>query len=425
MTTIIYAQATYDQDFPLTKKCVERMTKYGTIDAVVIVEDGSLNESQRRWLSQKGCKVKTIEFRDNLPEMRNHYLAEAKKIDMTAWLCVSDPDELYCEELVKDLRKIINWAEKEGFNQLGINCEERFAYFEWLDELDKLKEIPSGYRQSNFWKYLIFKLSPDLMYEGVGETKNVHETWFSPYEPWRTINLPKKYYYTHTKSVVKIWRNAARNLFISGGGDNVGTLNPMWVKLREICNNLKIRDWRSFEGYLKKGNVAPELKKWLIEALQVRPTNYGIETRETAKYYFALHPEEITPEIEEKIKNPPKLTPELEVENYVMQQYFRCLGRHPDLGGLKHYTEAILSGKIARDELPTILMSSPEYIEKFKGKPIEAWVTKCYIDILERQPDEEGLRVYVDHIVKGRIRKKDLPEILRRSQEYRLRFGGG
>jgi len=359
---LAFCQCTYQGDFDDTLVCVERAHKY--VDYVIIVEDGSLNELQRQKLkAYPNLILKTVEFKDNIPEYRNAYLEEAKKLGVD-WVIVSDPDELFCEELFKDIRQIIDWAEANGYNMLGVNCRECFENVEWLDDLDKLKESPGGYRESDFWKNLIFKLYPDLKYTGVGKTGTVHETWFSS-TPWRAINLPKKYYYEHRKSALKIWRNAARNLFIGGGGDNVGDLNPYWVELRQICDKLGIKTWKQFEEYLKKGKVAPELMDWLIRALRAPPTDYGVETRETAKYYFALHPEEITPGVEYLLKNPPEMDEGTKIETYVRKMYFKVLGRHPDRGGLEYYKRLILSGEITKEQLPDILRSSPEYREKF------------------------------------------------------------
>lgn len=157
----------------------------------------------------------------------------------------------------------------------------------------------------------------------------------------------------------------SRNLFIGGGGDNCGDLNPYWVELRQICDELGIKTWKEFEEYLKKGNVDPKLKAWLIKALQAPPTDYGTETRETAKYYFALHPNEITPEIDYLLKHPPKMTREIEIENYVRKCYFAVLGRHPDREGLEYYKKLILEGAIKQEDLPNILRSSKEYRQKF------------------------------------------------------------
>ena len=397
--TVIYCQATYHDDFEDTVKCVERVSPH--VDYTIIVEDGTLTGQQRAWLKAKGSIVKTFEFKDNLPEMRQQYLEEAKKIDPNAWIAVSDPDELYSEELAENLRTLVEQAEAEGYNMLPIHARDQFQSVEWLDELDRLKEVPGGYRETDYWKpLLLFKLNPDTRYLGVGETKNVHETLESSI-PWRPQNLPKKFFYVHKKSALKIWRNASRNMFISGGGDNVGRLNKFWVELREICNSLGIKTWKQFEDRLKKGNVDEMLKKWLVDVLQAPPTRWGIETRETAKYYFAMHPEEITAEIKERVQTVPKMTPQIEVENYVIHCYYKVLGRHPDAEGLRNYADAILSGQLKREALPNILRSSKEYREKF-GKPVR----------------EEKVRLSVPVDVDIRITEADFVKALAKSDVY-------
>lgn len=362
--TIIYCQATYDQDYQDTLKCVERVSPY--MDYTIIVEDGTLTLEQKQKLeSYPNVKVKTVEFKDNLPEYRNAYLEEAKKIDPYAWILVSDPDELFSESLMKDIRLIVAELEKNGYNMAGINCHEYFEHVEWLDKLDLLKETPGGYRESNFWKNLLFKLSPHLRYQGVGKSKTVHETWYSPDMPWVPVNLPKEYWYEHRKSALKIWRNAARNVFMGGGGDNLGDLIPQWRELRQICNELGITSWRQYEEHIKKGNINPKLKNFLIKCLSLPATNWGTEYREMAKWYFALHKNEVTPEILEKIKAPPPMPKQSEIEAYVTQCYFKILGRHPDEQGKAFYTKAIMEGKMPKEALPQMLMNSQEYKQKF------------------------------------------------------------
>jgi hypothetical protein len=121
---------------------------------------------------------------------------------------------------------------------------------------------------------------------------------------------------------------------------------------------------------MRKGKVDEKLKQWLIQALQVPATNYGTETRETAKWYFAMHRDEVTPEIMERIKTVPPMPQESEVEAWVTKCYFDVLGRHPDGEGKKVYTNHILAGRIKKEDLPKILMQSEEYREKFMRKRV-------------------------------------------------------
>jgi len=211
----------------------------------------------------------------------------------------------------------------------------------------------------------------------------------------------------------------SRNVYQSGGGNDLGDRVPEWVELRSICNALGISCWREYEAYLKRGNVDPLLKKFLIKCLDMPRTDFGVEYRQMSLMYWAIHPDELTPEILYKIKNPPKMTPEQEVEWFVVSQYRQILGREPDDAGRRHYTQAILEGRIRREDLPKILMMSEEYRQKFNIDETVQWVIASYRQVLKRDPDEEGLRVYVDHIVKGRINREDLPRILMESDEYR------
>jgi len=370
---IVYCQATWREDFEDTKRCIERVSPH--VDATIIAYDDTLTDGQRKWLQDNEARYRLVlvkyKFEDNMPEMRNAYLEKAKELGAD-WVCVSDPDELYSEELAKNLRRLITEYDAQGYNLLPVHAVDQFEAVEWLDDLDLLKEAPGGYRETSFWKpLLIFKLYPDTHYEGVGETRSVHEMIRSSV-PWRSKNLPKEYHYVHRKSALRIWRNAARNMYIGGGGDNVGALNKYWVRLREITARLGITSWKDFEDFVKKGTDDEEFHAWMLEALQAPPTNWGTETRETAKWYYALHKDQITPEVRERLENPPKMTPEIEVENYVTRCYFQVLGRHPDEEGKNHYTRMILEGRLKKEELPAVLRQSTEFKQKFGGVPAPA-----------------------------------------------------
>jgi len=424
--TFIYGQITYNKAYEGTKRCVQEISPY--VDHVIIIceKQRPFTSEQKQELLKHGNVILLEKpFNDNIPEFRNHYLNKAKELARgKTWLCVSDSDEYYCEELRKNLRKIIAEYDAKGYNQLGIRCRERFLVHEWMDEIDKLKELPIGFRESNYYKLLIFKICCDkLHYEGIGTSKTVHETWFCPIHQWKPIYLPPHLTYEHIKNTWQTWRNSARNVFCGGGGNNLGDLIPEWTQLKAICTSLGIKNWAEYEANLKRGNINPLLKNFLIKSLEMPRTDYGVEYRQMALWYFSMHKNELTPEILHKIKNPPKLTHEQETEYYVIRCYREVLGREPDDQGRQHYTKAILEGKIKREELIPILMASEEYKRKFNIPEIEHYVTKCYVEVLRRQPDRWGLRTYVEHIKAGRIKKEELPQILRESEEYTRKFG--
>ncbi len=370
---VAFCQITFRRDWELTKQHIRDWLDH--VDYVIIVVDETVPpeevEKTRKKFNSPKLIIKQVEFPDHIPEFRNYYVEEAKRLGVS-WIVVSDADEWINEQTRKDIYKICSWAEEHGFTQVGICCREAFEPVEWLpfDRLDELKEYPGGYRESDYYKFLINKICCEkFRYEGVGVTKTVHEQWGCPIHKQRGVYLPKdKYWYEHRKSALDIWRNAARNLFLGGGGDNCGPINEMWMELRKICREkLGITKWKDFEEYITSGKpLPPELIDWIKRALVWKATDYGIETRETAKWIIFYHRYLLDDsDIKYGVEHPPKLTEEDEVENFVRKCYFAVLGRHPDREGLEFWKKAILEGKIKKEDLPKYLRSSPEYQEKF------------------------------------------------------------
>ena len=198
----------------------------------------------------------------------------------------------------------------------------------------------------------------------------MHEIWGSVSHPWNPTNLPDPYRYTHRKSTLRIFRNAARNLVTSGGGDAVASINTMWVELRQIMDGLGLADWPSFEKYVmeeRPEGLPRPLVDWMVRALVFSATDYGTETRETAKFILYHHRYLLdAPEIKHGLEHPPKPDEKTETEIYVRKAYFQVLGRHPDRDGLDNYVKQIQDGKVSREALPSILMGSPEYKKKFR-----------------------------------------------------------
>jgi CDP-glucose 4,6-dehydratase len=390
---IIYCQATFQNDYEDTQRCVERVSPY--VDATIIVEPGDLTEEQKQWLKDKGCIVKTYEFKDNLPEMRNAYLEEAKKLDPYAWILVSDPDELISEKTCIDLRQIVVAAEAEGNNMIGINAHDIWIDADQMDEGIKQKEAP--YKESGFWKYLIFKIAPDFRYEGIGHAKNVHETWYAPSLYRSAVHLTKEYYYEHRKSLMKIYRNATRNLFIGGSGDNLGDLNPTFVELHQITKKLGIDTWQHFEETMKIGYTYPELFDFIVKHRSDSRYGWESEVREMFTWYFTMHPEENTENWKSEYTAPLPGSRE-EIDNYVTSIYFEVLGRCPDELGKNHYINEILTGRMIKEQLPGIFISSDEYKTKFVSH-LKDGVALCIMGYHDALPMiKESINICVGYV---------------------------
>jgi len=341
---IAYCMMIYGEREDEVRQCIERVRPY--VDRIVLIEDGSLKSEFYRWLQERGCELYYKKWEDNFSDYRNEYLKRVGEKDRgNIWVLVSDPDELFDEVFLKDLRKIIKDS-KNGilYNSLLINSHDRTIY-------------PDGREEtviSDFFKQLCFKYNRGLKYIG-----SPHEMLLGYF---RAIRLDRKYYYTHTKTPFLVWERASRNFHIAGGGNNLREKNPIWKEYRNIVESLGLSEWTKMREYLRNGNIDQRIKDYLIK---YRNRNFIPDADEELRNYFKWYFEYLHPE--ENIGNW-KSEPEPleygswgEVRQYVEQCYMKVLGRHADELGKQSYTELIITGKIKREDLPDILRNSPEY----------------------------------------------------------------
>jgi len=415
MAKVAYCQCTFARDVQRTLECISLMSEH--VDYVFIIADESVSPSQLELISSNFDNVitKRVHFTDDIPAFRNNYLelCEQYKVD---WVLVSDPDELFCHEFARDLRKIIDDLERGGFNLAGINCREQFEAVEWLDELDLLEQCPTGYQKSEYYKHLLFKMREGLRYVGIGIGR-VHET-FNIQHGWKVKLLPDKYYYVHRKSALDIWRNAARNMVIAGGGNNVGDVNPYWTKLRTLMQKYGIKSWMELERCIKERDVPSEMANFFIECLDAPRTNWGIETRMLSKFFLFYNREYLTPDVLSKVREIPKQDKESAAREFVRRCYFSLLARHPDVAGGEYYTQKLLSGDMSEEDVAVAIAESAEFKERMSGLSVEDIVNRCYNLVLGRNVDDSGLQTYGGMLRDGRMTVPQLLRILFRSDEY-------
>ena len=353
--TIIYTQGTYGERFPQTRQCIERVQPCA--DHVIINYD-DFSDEQVKWMLDRGVKAFHHAWEDNFPLMRNQLLEHARAIDPHAWIITSDPDELFSESFVRDIRKILVELDRLGYTQVGVNSHD-------------ITMRADGKRDeniSNFFKMLIFRLDAgQVYYLGVGMSQMVHETLCGD---WRPVTLGREYFYEHIKYEYEVWERGMRNFYCGGGGNNVGATLPNgqpnvpWATLLAITAKLGLKRWRDVREYMRKGNIHPALKEWLIDHRNWNDVpDLASEVREGFKWYKWLHPEELS-EFDSNPTSPP-IGSWGEVREYVHQCYKDVLGRDSDEGGREFYAKAILEGRFKREDLPKVLRQSDEYKQKF------------------------------------------------------------
>ena len=210
---------------------------------------------------------------------------------------------------------------------------------------------------SNFFKQLIFKYEEGVRYVGY-----VHETLLPGLHGWRSANLDPRYYYEHCKTRLEVKERGARNVFVGGGGNNVREKNPMHIQWHKWAKQHNIRDWPQMRAYIKVGHIEPDLKQLFIDHRNDSGWDYENESRDPFIWYKILFPEEMKG-WDSNPQSPSKGSPP-EVMAYVEQQFLEILGRNADDKGKQLYTDSILAGTIKREQLPEMLKNSQEYKQK-------------------------------------------------------------
>jgi len=343
---IVYAMNFYEERMPQVKQCIERVRPY--VDRCVLVYDDTVTEESKKWLKQWGCELYYRKWDNHFSKQRNAYL---EPINEGEWVLVSDPDELFCTELLKDLRKILTEAQKSGINILGINAH------------DITTELDGRVTRSvsDWFKQLLFQYEEGVRYVGC-----VHETLLPSVHGWRAANLDKRYYYEHIKSMIEIKERGARNVFCGGGGNNVKDKNRMYVELHRWADKHMFTDWPAVRAFIRTHGTASitwqELKGIIITHRNDSGWDWENESRDFFLWCKALFPEEFA-EWFSTPTQPSEGSPP-EVMAYVEEQYLKVLGRNADDVGKQEYMRAILQGRIKREELPKILENSEEYKTK-------------------------------------------------------------
>lgn len=109
-------------------------------------------------------------------------------------------------------------------------------------------------------------------------------------------------------------------------------------------------------------------------------------------------------------------------ERIVRRAYQDILDREPDPGGLRLYRSHIIDDGWSESQVRDALRGSPEYREKhtMTRTKAEQIVRNAYLSVLQREPDP-GSRAYVDRVLRDKWTQQDVERDLRKSPEYRNR----
>lgn len=253
-------------------RCIERVKPY--VDRVIVVDGGSIDDTIVTLRNWKSIELYIHPWEDSFSKQRNNYVKHALEDPRSDWMIVSDPDELFSEDACKNFRIL---AETAGaYNAIAFRAESVYIN----------GPIINRSQVKNYWKALMFRLVDGSHYTG-----NPHETYNMP-GGVSEKRVEHKYY--HIKQEGVVWIRATRNVFIGGGGKNLGKDHPLWIDFRRLVKEKTgIDTWRDFNKYLVDGNIDSEIKDQLCKFKEEDGYDGAEEWRQMYKTYFELyHPEE-------------------------------------------------------------------------------------------------------------------------------------
>jgi len=292
---------TYRDDHPLALENIRLSSEH--VDETHVVADDTYDEpllQELRSVITAGTLTQRT-FDDDFVKQCTVHVDIAKESGVD-WVVLAGADEFFCPELWRDLRSIIDRAEKAGSDVVEVNARDQFDTGPFTFDLAEAKSFPVSSRPTDYWKPLICKLWPDFRYTADGYGK-CHCSWGSKSHLRRTLRADG-YHYVHRKSRYMVWKSSARNLFMGGGGANIGKRNPYWVLLRNHLKSMNVTTFRGFEDVLEggSGRVPDILVDWMNSALLGGPIS-GMdswtvsEIVSTAWLFYLHHPEFVTPTV--------------------------------------------------------------------------------------------------------------------------------
>src|SRR5262245_8180017 len=109
-----------------------------------------------------------------------------------------------------------------------------------------------------------------------------------------------------------------------------------------------------------------------------------------------------------------------DVDQIVRRAYLEILDREPDAQGFRLYKDHMLNDGWSEDRVRETLRNSPEFRSKGGMTVAKAQeiVRRAYLEVLKREPDP-GSQGYVDKVMRDRWSQQDVERELRKSDEYR------
>ena len=105
-------------------------------------------------------------------------------------------------------------------------------------------------------------------------------------------------------------------------------------------------------------------------------------------------------------------------DRVVRRAYEDILNREPDAEGLRLYRSRMIDQDWTEQDVREALRKSPEYAQR-SSESADKMIRRAYQDVLGREPDTNGLYSYRNKVLNQGWDEHDVREALRKSSEYR------
>ena len=162
---------------------------------------------------------------------------------------------------------------------------------------------------------------------------------------------------------------------------------------------------QAFQGVLKREPTGSELRRYRVLMNQYNWTEADVRKDLRDR-----------PDYQRYSTNGKSMRPEA----IIRTAYQDILGRDPDPEGLRTYRSNIVDRGWSEQDVREALRNSPEYTSgAVRNRSADRIIRRAYQDILNREPDAEGLANYRRNIVEEGWDEQDVRQAIRKSDERR------
>ena len=105
-------------------------------------------------------------------------------------------------------------------------------------------------------------------------------------------------------------------------------------------------------------------------------------------------------------------------EEIIKKCYLELLNRVPDTDALTHFSNLLKSNSIDENGIKSQLKNSDEYSSLLLSKKYTVIITRCFLEILDREPDAAALNKYLLLLKSNSIDENGIKSQLKNSDEY-------